>query len=60
MFTLFRKKSELEKLNEKYKKLLEESYRLSHSNRTASDAKMADAIAVADQIEKLKNEKEQN
>lgn len=53
MFELFKKKSEKEKLQEKYKKLLEESYKLSHSNRSASDQKAADAEAVLKQIEEL-------
>lgn len=53
MFGLFKKKSEREKLEAKYKKLLEESYQLSHTNRTASDAKAAEAEEVRLQIEKL-------
>ena len=42
MFGLFKKKSEKEVLNAKYKKLLEEGYQLSTSNRTKSDAKYAE------------------
>lgn len=53
MFQLFKKKSEKEKLQEKYKKLLEESYKLSHTNRSASDQKAAEAEAVLKQIEEL-------
>jgi hypothetical protein len=53
MFGLFKKKSERQKLEERYKKLLEESYKLSHTNRTASDQKAAEAEEVRLQIEKL-------
>ena len=54
MFGLFNKKSPLEKLQEKYKKLLEEAYKLSSSNRTLSDAKTAEANEVLKEIEALK------
>lgn len=54
MFGLFKKKSEVEKLSAQYKKLMEESYKLSHSNRKASDFKRAEAEAIMDKIEKLK------
>jgi hypothetical protein len=50
MFGLFKKKSEKEKLNEKYMKLLEESKRMSTSNRSESDRLIADAEKVLDQI----------
>ncbi len=53
MFGLFKKKSEVEKLNEKYQKLMEESFRLSTSNRTASDQKAQEANEVLMQIEEL-------
>ena len=53
MFGLFKKKSEKEKLEEKYRKLIDESYKLSHSNRSASDQKAAEADAVLKQIEAL-------
>lgn len=54
MFGLFKKKSELEVLQEKYAKLMEESFKLSSSNRTAADAKAAAAEEVMKQIEKIK------
>lgn len=57
MFGLFKKKSEVEKLQEQYKKLMEESYKLSHSNRSASDQKAAEADAVLKKIEALKEAK---
>ena len=56
MFGLFKKKSPVEKLQEKYQKLMQESYDLSHSDRAASDIKRGEAEAVLDEIEKLKKE----
>jgi hypothetical protein len=50
---LFRSKSLREKLDEKYKKTLHEAFTLSKVNRTASDAKYAEALRIADQIEAL-------
>ena len=53
MFGLFKGRSEKEKLEQKYKKLLEQSYVLSRSNRAASDKVMAEAEKVLKQIEVL-------
>ena len=54
MFGLFAdKKTKLEK---KYAQLLEESYRLSHSNRKASDLKMAEADRILTQIKFLEKD----
>ncbi|MEQ8303012.1 MAG: Lacal_2735 family protein [Cyclobacteriaceae bacterium] len=53
MFNLFKKKSEAERLEEKYKKLIAEAYKLSHTNRTLSDQKQAEAEEIRKQIEKL-------
>ena len=53
MFGLFRKKTEAEKLNKKYDKLMQEGYELSTINRKASDAKYAEAEEVLKQLEKL-------
>lgn len=53
MFGIFRKKSPLEKLNEKHAKLLQEAFQLSKTNRSASDAKMVEAEAVQKEIDKL-------
>jgi hypothetical protein len=53
MLGLFKKKSPKEKLQEKYKKLLEESYKLSSTNRKASDAKAAEADEILKQIDLL-------
>tara|TARA_Y100000034_G_scaffold100570_1_gene124146 strand:+ start:77491 stop:77658 length:168 start_codon:yes stop_codon:yes gene_type:complete len=54
MFGLFKKKSEVEKLEAKYKKLMEEGYKLQSVNRSQSDAKYAEADAVLKQIDALK------
>ncbi|MBK7944038.1 MAG: Lacal_2735 family protein [Flavobacteriales bacterium] len=53
MFNLFKKPSERERLEKVYKKLLEESFRLSTSNRKASDLKRAEAEEVLKRIEAL-------
>lgn len=53
MFGLFKKKSEKEKLHEKYKKLMEESFRLSKTNRTLADQKFAEAEEILKEIDKL-------
>ncbi|MFY0651103.1 MAG: Lacal_2735 family protein [Cyclobacteriaceae bacterium] len=53
MFSIFKKKSEKEKLQERYEKLTKEAFKLSHSNRTLGDAKLAEADEVMKQIEAL-------
>lgn len=53
MFNLFKKKSKLEKLEIEYRKLLEESYKLSTSNRKLSDTKAAEAAEILKRIESL-------
>jgi hypothetical protein len=53
MFGLFKKKTEVEKLNEKYDKLMKESFDLSKINRKASDEKYAEADKIMKKIEKL-------
>lgn len=53
MFDLFRKKDPLQKLQLKYKKIMEEAHSLSQRDRKASDAKYAEAEVVAKEIEKL-------
>jgi len=53
MLGLFKKKTEAEKLNKKYDKLMQEGYELSTINRKASDAKYAEADQVLKQIENL-------
>jgi hypothetical protein len=53
MFGLFKKKSEVEKLEEKYEKLLKEAHTLSTVNRKESDMKQAEANEILKQIEAL-------
>ena len=48
MFNLFKKKTEKEKLQDQYKKLMKEAFDLSKTNRAASDEK----YALADEVQK--------
>lgn len=54
MFGFFKKKSPADKLNEKYQKLMQESFNLSKTDRKAADAKVAEAEAVLKEIDALK------
>jgi len=53
MFGIFKSKSQKEKLEDQYRKLIEEHYQLSKVNRTLSDQKYAEADAVLQQIAEL-------
>lgn len=53
MFKLFKKKTEKEKLQEEYKRLLGEYHKLSTKDRKAADLKMAEAEELAKRLEKL-------
>ncbi len=53
MFGLFKKKSDKEKLDAQYKKLLKEAHTLSTTNRKLSDQKVSEADAVLKQLEAL-------
>ena len=53
MFGLFRKKSEKERLQEKYYRLLEEAYKLSKVNPVGSDRKLEEADRVHKMLEAL-------
>jgi hypothetical protein len=53
MFKLFKKKSELDILNSKYRKLLEESHKFSNINRRLSDEKIAEAAIILDKIKRI-------
>jgi uncharacterized protein Yka (UPF0111/DUF47 family) len=55
MYGLFKKKSETEKLQAKYKKLMSEAHKLSQVNRSAGDAKYAEADEVLKKIEALES-----
>ena len=50
---LFGRRSEKDKLQKKYEKLMKESYTLSKSNRKASDAKQAEAEEVMKKLSQL-------
>jgi len=53
MFGLFKKKTEEDKLQDKYKELMEEAYKLQSINRSDSDQKYLEADAVLKEIEAL-------
>ncbi len=53
MFGLFKKKSQSEKLQDEYKKLMSEAHKLSQVNRSAGDDKYAEAQDILDKIEAL-------
>lgn len=55
MFGLFKKKTEKQKLEEKYQQLIKEAYELSTVNRMQSDLKTAEAQEVLKEIELLEN-----
>lgn len=57
MFGLFGKQDPTAKLEKKYKKLLEESHRLSTINRSKSDILRADAEDVINEIESIRESK---
>jgi len=59
MFGLFKKKSEKEILLKKYSALTEEAYKLSHTDRTASDKKTKEANDILEKI-KIIESKENN
>jgi uncharacterized protein Yka (UPF0111/DUF47 family) len=56
MFGLFKKKSKIDLLNEKYQKLQQEAYKLSTVNRTESDRKQAEAEEVLKEIKTLEQQ----
>ena len=56
MFGIFKKKTEKEKLQEQYEKLLKEAYTLSTTNRKMSDQKTFEASEVLKKIEDLESE----
>jgi hypothetical protein len=54
MFGIFKKKTEKQKLQETYNKLLENAYKVSHFSRTDADKIMAEAEEVGKKIDLLK------
>lgn len=53
MFRFFKKKSEKEKMEDRYDALIKKSYELSHVDRAASDKLAAEAAELLLQIESL-------
>lgn len=56
MFGLFKKRSQVDKLEKKHRQLLEEAFRLSKVNRAAGDAKYAEAQHIQEQIDLLQKQ----
>ncbi len=56
MFSFLKKKSKREKLEEKFKKLMQEWHELSSINRKASDKKYAEAQEIAKVLNDMKHE----
>ncbi len=54
MFGLFKKESPSEKLEKKYRQMLEDAYKLSHSDRAASDKLQAAANEVLKELDELR------
>ncbi|CAI8160252.1 MAG: Uncharacterised protein [Polaribacter sp. SA4-10] len=54
MFGLFKKKTETEKLQDEYKKLMEQGFKLQSINRSDSDQKYLEADAILKKIDSLK------
>lgn len=52
MFGLFKKKTEKEKLQMQYQKLMKEAHSLSTTNRKLSDQKVFEAEELMNQLEK--------
>ncbi|MBV7267721.1 Lacal_2735 family protein [Winogradskyella luteola] len=54
MFGLFKKTSELDKLQKQYEKLMADWHKLSTTNRAESDKKYAEAQKILERIEAIK------
>ena len=53
MFHIFRKKTEKEKLQLQYNRLMVETYRLSHVYRRLGDSKIQEAYKIRQLLEKM-------
>jgi hypothetical protein len=53
MFGIFKKKTERQRLNERYRKLMKESHQLSLSDRIKSDQKFAEAQELLYQLDTI-------
>ncbi len=56
MLGIFRKKSKAEKLQKKYRQLLQQAHALSTTNRTESDKKYAEAQAILEELEQIQKD----
>jgi len=54
MFGFIKRKSEKEKLQDTYSKLLSDAHKLSRTNRKLADAKLAEAEEILKRIEQMK------
>jgi chaperonin cofactor prefoldin len=57
MFNLFKKTNPADRLMKTYKRLQEEAFQLSRTDRKAADAKLAEAEAILREIEALQQGK---
>lgn len=53
MFKIFKRKTELEKLNEQYARLMKEAHALSTMDRKQSDKKVAESEVIMARINEL-------
>ena len=53
MFNIFKKKTEKEKLEDQYRKMMKEGYDLQSINRAASDKKYGEAQSILEKIDLL-------
>jgi hypothetical protein len=58
MFNLFKRKSEVEKLQDIYKRLMEDAFKLQSISRSESDRKYLEADNILKEIEKTQNKNE--
>ncbi|WP_445382837.1 Lacal_2735 family protein [Robiginitalea sp. IMCC43444] len=56
MYGIFKKKTPLEKLQQRYEKLLKEAHKLSQVNRSKGDSKYAEAEALLNEIKQLEEQ----
>lgn len=57
MFGLFKKKTQIEKLQKTYESLMKDAYNLSRINRKESDQKYSEANTILKTIESLEKNK---
>ena len=52
---IFKKKTEADRLRKQYQRLMEEAYRISRTDRKASDKKYAEADALMQRIHEIES-----